>query len=255
MKDITFLTQNGVDVAQSMEYLGDVETYNDVIIEFVNSIDEKKNKIKNYKDAQDMANYEVYVHSLKSDAKYLGFMNLSNMAYNHEMASKSNDVQFVNNNYDALINELDKVINIAKMYVGDASVKNKEQKPSKKCILVVDDSDVVCNIVSKMLDGEYDTALCHDGKEAIDYINVNKGNIYGMLLDLNMPNVNGFEVLENLKKNNLFESIPVVIITGDDSKETVYKAFNYPILDVLVKPFTESDVNRVVNAIRMKYSK
>ena len=252
MKDITFLTENGVDVAQSMEFLGDIETYNDVLIEFLNSIDEKKNKIKEYKDAQDMVNYAIYVHSLKSDSKYLGFMNLSNMAYNHEMASKSNNIQFVNDNYDALINELNKVINIAKMYVGDTNTSVQKKDETKKSILIVDDSDVVCNIASKMLNNEYNTVLCHDGKEAIDYINSNGDNIYGMLLDLNMPNVNGFEVLETLRKNNLFDKIPVVIITGDDSKETIYKAFDYPILDVLAKPFTESDVNRVINAIKMK---
>ena len=251
MKDITFLTENGVDVAQSMEFLGDIETYNDVIVEFLNSIEEKRNKIKEYKDKSDRANYAVFVHSLKSDAKYLGFMNLSNMAYNHEMASKSNNIQYVNDNYNSLMEELNKVVNIAKMYVGDANISKQLQEEKEKNILIVDDSDVVCNIASKMLSREYNAIPCHDGKEAIDYIKSNKDNITGMLLDLNMPNVNGFEVLETLKNNNLFDKIPVVIITGDDSKETIYKAFDYPILDVLAKPFTESDVNRVINAIKM----
>ena len=67
-----------------------------------------------------------------------------------------------------------------------------------------------------------------------------------MLLDLNMPNVNGFEVLEYFKTNGLFTKIPVSIITGDDSRETVTRAFTYPIADVLAKPFNERDVKRVV---------
>ena len=57
------------------------------------------------------------------------------------------------------------------------------------------------------------------------------------------------EVLEHLKANNLFAKIPVSIITGDDSRETVLKAFDYPIVDVLAKPFNESDVKRVITAM------
>lgn len=252
MKDITFLTSNGVDVTQGLEFLGDMETYNDVILEFLNGIQEKKEKIKEYKEKNDMANYAIYVHSLKSDAKYLGFVTLSNMAYNHEMASKENSVEFVSQNYDALIGELERIINVAKMYIGDTNLNTKVENDNKKTILVVDDSEVVCNIASKMLKDEYKVISLHDGSEAIKYIDNNKENIIGMLLDLNMPEVSGFDVLKHLSDNNSFEKIPVVIITGDDSKETIYKAFDYPILDVLAKPFTESDVNRVVNAIKMK---
>lgn len=64
-----------------------------------------------------------------------------------------------------------------------------------------------------------------------------------------MPNVDGFEVLEYFKNNNLFTKIPVAIVTGDDSKETVNKAFAYPIVDVLNKPFNERDIKRIVTNI------
>ena len=67
-----------------------------------------------------------------------------------------------------------------------------------------------------------------------------------MLLDLNMPNVNGFEVLEYFRTNSLFTKIPVSIITGEDSRENIERAFTYPIADVLSKPFNERDVKRVV---------
>ena len=76
----------------------------------------------------------------------------------------------------------------------------------------------------------------------------NTGNkIVGMLLDLNMPNVNGFEVLEFFRNNNLFVKIPVSIITGDDSRETIDRAFTYPITDVLEKPFNERDIKRILD--------
>ncbi|MEG1310115.1 MAG: response regulator, partial [Bacilli bacterium] len=61
-----------------------------------------------------------------------------------------------------------------------------------------------------------------------------------------MPNVDGFQVLEYFKNNNLFKKIPVSIITGDDSKEAIEKAFTYPIVDMLNKPFNEHDVKVIV---------
>ena len=67
-----------------------------------------------------------------------------------------------------------------------------------------------------------------------------------MLLDLNMPNVNGFEVLEYFDKHNLFSKIPVSIVTGDDYRETVDRVFAYPVVDILIKPFNERDIKRIV---------
>ena len=53
----------------------------------------------------------------------------------------------------------------------------------------------------------------------------------------------------DFKQNGLFTKIPVAIITGDDTKETVNKAFAYPIVDVLTKPFNERDIKRVVTSM------
>ncbi len=61
-----------------------------------------------------------------------------------------------------------------------------------------------------------------------------------------MPKVDGFKVLEYFKFNNLFDKIPVSIITGIDNKETLEKVFEYPIIDVLSKPFNEANVKRLV---------
>ena len=71
-------------------------------------------------------------------------------------------------------------------------------------------------------------------------------NIKAMLLDLNMPKVDGFAVLEYMKKNDLFDKIPVSIISGDSSRETIQKAFTYPIVDMLEKPFNEQTIRTVL---------
>ncbi len=118
-------------------------------------------------------------------------------------------------------------------------------------ILVADDSAIIRSIITKMLGGSYQLLSSTNGNEAIALADSNSDSLVGMLLDLNMPEADGFEVLKHFKENNLFAKIPVVIITGDDSKETIMKAFDYPIVDVLAKPFNENDVNRVVSSMKM----
>ena len=89
--------------------------------------------------------------------------------------------------------------------------------------------------------------MAHDGKEAIDILTTTVDNkISGILLDLNMPNIDGFEVLDYFKDNNLFTKYPVSIITGADDRSSIDRAFTYPIIDMLQKPFNERDVKRVV---------
>jgi len=68
-----------------------------------------------------------------------------------------------------------------------------------------------------------------------------------MLLDLNMPNVNGFVVLEYFKQNNLFDKVPVSVITGVGNEDLVEQAYKYPIIDVLRKPFNERDLKLVID--------
>lgn len=117
----------------------------------------------------------------------------------------------------------------------------------EKAIIVADDSMIVKNIVEKAIDDEYMVLKASNGKEAIKHITDKKYEIIGMLLDLNMPESDGFMVLNYFKNNNLFKKYPIVIISGDDTKETIEKAFTYDIVDMLNKPFSKDNINNMVN--------
>ena len=119
-----------------------------------------------------------------------------------------------------------------------------------KKILVADDSKIISNIIERAFKDEYEVLAAVNGREAIDIIKNNvDDSIIGMFLDLNMPEVDGFTVLDYFKENNLFKRIPVCIITGDVQKERIDRAFNYNILDVLAKPFTFERVREEVEKI------
>ena len=119
----------------------------------------------------------------------------------------------------------------------------------KNKILVVDDSNIISNFITKIFDDTYDVISLKDGKEAIDFLASNTSTIRGMLLDLNMPNVNGYEVLNFMKINNFFSKISVAIITGTDSASVLQNTKGYPIVAILEKPFNEANVRKVVNML------
>ena len=259
MKDVSILTNNGVNVKKSLELFGDMETYDQTLEVFLQEIDEKMRLIKNYKEIGDMANYAIQVHSLKSDAKYFGFETLAELAYKHEMESKANNMYFVTDNYDELITEANRIINLVKKYMGrahdEAAVEAHVEVKKDKAILVVDDSNIIRNFILKIFKDDYDVLVANDGQEAMDLINNpnERDRIKAVLLDLNMPNVDGFGVLDYFKEHDLFKKYPVSIITGVDDKESVTKAFKYPIVDMLVKPFNERDVKLILEKTLNKY--
>lgn len=246
--DINILLENGVALNKSLELFGDIETYNETLKVFLTEVEEKLAKMEKYKVLADMANYAILVHSLKSDAKYFGFEQLANIAYQHELESKANHIYYIYDDFDNLKFETNKAIAIVKKYFGDnitIPIKVKNTIISDKAILIVDDSDIIRSFVSKIFSNDYAILIAHDGSEAISIINTNN-KICALLLDLNMPNINGFAVLEYLKNNNLFSKIPTSIMTGVSNDSIVLEASKYPIVSILRKPFNEKNVREVL---------
>lgn len=125
-----------------------------------------------------------------------------------------------------------------------------------KILLVVDDSSIITSFVNKIFKDEFNVISAKDGVEAIETIRNNFDKEFvGILLDLNMPRYNGFQVLETFDKNNLFQKIPVCILTGDDTKDSLDKVFKYPIVDVLNKPFSESAIKTSINKLVLRGQK
>ena len=262
MKDINYLKENGVDINKCLELFGDIETYNETIKEFKNSIDGKLDQIEKYYKDADMPNYAIYVHSLKSDCKYFGFIKLASIAYDHELKSKANDLNYVKENYETLITEARKVKAIVDEYLFDGEATNnlyssndikpvKPEEPEQLCediILIADDSEVIRIFVKKIFDADYELAFAIDGQEALNIIREHEedGRIKAVLLDLNMPKVDGFAVLDYMTQANLLDKMPVTIISGDSSKEAISKAFEYNIVDMLNKPFNETKIKQTV---------
>ena len=97
--DENYLKKNGVNIKYALDLLGDMDMYNMTLHDFLEEVEEKWNKIVEYNKSSDMKNYATEVHSLKSDSKYLGLMKLADIAYQHELKSKDDNVDYVKKHF------------------------------------------------------------------------------------------------------------------------------------------------------------
>ena len=91
--NIELLKQNGINLEAALENLGDMDMYNDI------------------------ANYAILVHAMKSDSKYLGFSRLAELSYEHEMSSKEGNIAYVQEHFNELMEEANRIITILQQYL------------------------------------------------------------------------------------------------------------------------------------------
>lgn len=176
-----------------------------------------------------------------SDAIYLINHALENSNSNQETR------QYINSVFNKVTEEHPE---LNKAILNKMALSSSYKKPS---ILIVDDSSIIRNSLKRIFSNEYEILVAKNGEEAINIITENvlssnlngsKENIVGMLLDLIMPESDGFEVLNFMRSNDLFSRIPVAIISGDESRETRKKVYQYEIVDMLEKPFNTENIRR-----------
>jgi len=115
--NITYLKDNGINVDIGISVLGNIELYNETLGYFLESIEERLIKLNNWKNANNLKNYAIEVNALKSDCNYLGFKDLLNITTMHELEANNNNLDFINNNYQTLINEVVRLVNVARKYL------------------------------------------------------------------------------------------------------------------------------------------
>ena len=116
-------------------------------------------------------------------------------------------------------------------------------------IIIADDSPVITNFFSKIFRNEFEVIVAHNGKEVIDIVNqYMNDSLVGLFLDLQMPVMNGFEVLDYFKEHDLFKVVPVSIISGEDTEEGIKRAMSYQgVIDMIQKPFDATSIRAIVD--------
>lgn len=122
----------------------------------------------------------------------------------------------------------------------------------KNKILVVDDKSIDRYMIGGIFRDEYEIIEAAGGQDAINIIAVEHEALAIVLLDIIMPGINGFGVLDYMSKRNFLDSLPVVVITDDSSEETIVEAFKRGGTDMVLKPFEPCIIKkRVQNIIEL----
>ena len=107
----------GIDVDASLSFVGNMENYDDMLREFYNEIDDKLKQLQQAKNDNDMKNYAILVHGLKSECRFLGINKFADQAYEQEKASKEGNSEFINDHYMELLISKKKTKDIIKKYL------------------------------------------------------------------------------------------------------------------------------------------
>lgn len=125
----------------------------------------------------------------------------------------------------------------------------------RSTIMIIDDDNMTCNLIGKIFNKDYDVIIANNGQDAIQKLKDTKAseiNLSCIFLDLIMPILDGFSVLDYLNDNNYLNKLPVIIISGNYDKETRNKAYSYQIADMLEKPFNAQVIrHRIENLINL----
>ena len=138
------------------------------------------------------------------------------------------------------------------MIVTEKSGIDSAEAKERQQILIVDDSQINCEILAEILKDEYRILEAANGEECIDLLKQYGTGIALLLLDINMPVMDGFEVLALMNRKHWIEDIPVIMISSEDSASYVRRAYEMGASDYISRPFDVQVVHqRVANTIKL----
>lgn len=138
------------------------------------------------------------------------------------------------------------------MIVTEKSGIDSAEAKERQQILIVDDSQINCEILAEILKDEYRILEAANGEECINLLKQYGTGIALLLLDINMPVMDGFEVLALMNRKHWIEDIPVIIISSENSASYVRRAYEMGASDYISRPFDVQVVHqRVSNTIKL----
>ena len=124
----------------------------------------------------------------------------------------------------------------------------------KQKILIADDSELNRALLAEILGGEYDYLYAENGVEALACLE-HRADVALVLLDVHMPEMDGFEVLEVMNRLRLIEDVPVIMISAEDDISAIERAYDLGVTDYIRRPFESLVIRRRVSNTLMQYAK
>jgi len=234
-------------VGSFMDYVNDISLYNDNGKKIIVVLVAHGNNSTVYEKTDDTRSQIENKYNKLIDTISLSMLKIQNVVnMDNQLRTKDEYINSVLVGLTTEFPELNKSINDNSQEVYGSG---------KSTILIVDDDKLTCNLIAKIFSNDYEVIIANNGQEAINILGESKANnvtISCIFLDLIMPVLDGFSVLDYLNDNNYLIKLPVIIISGNYDKETRNKAYSYQIADMLEKPFNAQVIrHRIENLINL----
>ncbi len=125
----------------------------------------------------------------------------------------------------------------------------------KRKLLIIDDDALACDLLSSLLENEYNLLTASNGEKGYEILRSNYKDLSLILLDILMPVCDGIEFLKKIQNDFLLSSVPVIIITSNNNAKTKLKCLNLGAIDFISKPFNSEIIkSRIKNTIKLRKS-
>lgn len=257
-KEKSFLEQlDFLDTETGLIYCaGEEAFYREMLVSYLDS--DKRRDLMEAFGKEDGENYRILVHAIKSTSLTIGATELSEQAKALEAAAKENNWDYIQDNHEELMEaynilreRIDGVLNgkkdLEKIWVEEGDKKEFH-------ILMVDDDSMNLAIGERMLGGKFNLTCAKSGAEAMKLLKTVRPDL--IMLDIHMPDMNGFEVMEWLKQQKELEEIPVVFLTADSDQDVEIQGLKKGAKEYIRKPFVADimieRVTRILEFERLK---
>ncbi len=214
-------------------------------------------KIQQYYEEENWKDYRIVVHALKSTSLSIGAVALSEAMKELEFAAKEGRISDIREKHAGTMADYEQLLQLLREAFDDSFVIEditETKKEEKEKILVVDDDSLNLMFAQKLLGEEYLTECVKSGEEALEYLEKETPNL--IMLDLHMPDMNGFEVMKQIVKEERLKEIPVVLLTADNDRESEIEGFRLGAQDFIRKPFVADimleRINRILELDRLR---
>ena len=134
----------------------------------------------------------------------------------------------------------------------DKKIPDDEETKNKPRIMIVDDSEFNREILSEILQEDYEIVEAESGREALHKLGEYGLGISLVLLDIIMPEMDGFEVLKHMTEEDWISNVPVIMISSEDSENYIRRAYEMGVTDYINRPFDANIVyQRVSNTVKL----
>lgn len=233
---------------------GDKKVYRNALRMFMEN--EQLEDIEAFCEAKDWESYGVRMNALKKAAQSVAAEALSEMAGQLEVAAREENQYFIERHHKPAMREYRRILGqVSETLTGKRVYDAREDVIEKSGrILVVDDVLPNLKMAEKMLGDRFEVQLASSGEEALELLESQIPEL--ILLDLHMPDIDGFEVMRALREKTETRDIPVILLTSDDDREIEIRGFKEGAQDFITKPFVADimiqRVSRILELSRLR---